>query len=80
MQSQSVPGTFPEGLGEPINTIITADSDSAVLVDSATDGGLQNYFESIGFAGECLGQHQGVDQSANLGDGNGYGELCSFQP
>ena len=29
---------------------------------------------SIGFAGECLGQHVGSDQSADLGDGNGYSE------
>jgi hypothetical protein len=24
-----------------------------------------------GLAGECLGQHEGSDQGANLGDGNG---------
>ena len=27
---------------------------------------------SFGFAGECLGQHSGSDQEANLGDGHGY--------
>ena len=27
---------------------------------------------SFGFSGECLGQHDGSDQAANLGDGNGY--------
>ena len=69
-----MPDTFPAGLGEPINTIITADSDSEVLVDSADNGGLRNYFQAIGFAGECLGQHEGSDQAANLGDGHGYCE------
>jgi hypothetical protein len=27
---------------------------------------------SFGFAGECLGQHSGSDQEANLGDGHGF--------
>ena len=27
---------------------------------------------SLGFAGECLGQHSGSDQQADLGDGRGY--------
>jgi hypothetical protein len=66
-----VPDTFPAGLGEPINTIITANSDADVLKDQQTDGGLRNYFFSFGFSGECLGQHAGSDQGANLGDGNG---------
>ena len=30
---------------------------------------------SFGFSGECLGQHSGSDQAANLGDGNGYSML-----
>ncbi|THH07272.1 hypothetical protein EW145_g3498 [Phellinidium pouzarii] len=67
-----VPDTFPAGLGEPINVILTANSDSAVLVDQESNGGLRNYYFAIGFAGECLGQHAGSDQEANLGDGNGY--------
>jgi len=33
---------------------------------------------SLGFSGECLGQHAGSDQAANLGDGNGACELVSF--
>ncbi|ETW81879.1 hypothetical protein HETIRDRAFT_318819 [Heterobasidion irregulare TC 32-1] len=66
-----VPGTFPAGLGEPLNAIILGSSDETVLVDQETDGGLRNYFLSFGFAGECLGQHSGSDQGANLGDGNG---------
>ncbi|KAF8466555.1 hypothetical protein DFH94DRAFT_780526 [Russula ochroleuca] len=64
--------TFPAGLGEPINVVLLATSDSAVLVDQENNGGLRNYFLSFGFAGECLGQHSGSDQEANLGDGHGY--------
>jgi len=67
-----VNNTFPPGLGEPINIVILASSSPAVLVDQQTDGGLRNYFLSFGFAGECLGQHSGSDQQANLGDGHGY--------
>jgi hypothetical protein len=29
-------------------------------------------YRSMEFAGECLGQHSGGDQLANLGDGHGY--------
>ncbi|KAF8895569.1 hypothetical protein BD779DRAFT_1434060 [Infundibulicybe gibba] len=67
-----VENTFPAGQGEPINAIISGSSDARVLVDAETDGGLRNFFLSIGFSGECLGQHSGSDQAANLGDGNGY--------
>lgn len=67
-----VNNTFPAGLGEPINVVLLGTSDSAVLVDQQNDGGLRNYFLSIGFASECLGQHSGSDQAANLGDGHGY--------
>jgi hypothetical protein len=66
-----VDGTFPPGQGEPLNIIISGKSDAAVLIDQSVDGGLQNYFVSLGFGGECLGQHIGDDQAANLGDGNG---------
>jgi len=67
----TVPGTFPAGLGEPLNVIITANSDPDVLKDQETDGGLRNYFLSFGYSSECLGQHLGDDQAANLGDGKG---------
>ncbi|KAF8963025.1 hypothetical protein BDZ97DRAFT_1732534 [Flammula alnicola] len=67
-----VPMTFPLGQGEPINAIISGNSDTRVLQDTETNGGLRNYFLSFGFSGECLGQHSGSDQEANLGDGNGY--------
>ncbi|KAI0249026.1 hypothetical protein BJV78DRAFT_1114121, partial [Lactifluus subvellereus] len=67
-----VNNTFPAGLGEPINVVLLGTSDSAVLVDQQTNGGLRNYFLSFGFGSECLGQHSGSDQTANLGDGRGY--------
>ncbi|KAJ3734315.1 hypothetical protein DFJ43DRAFT_962666, partial [Lentinula guzmanii] len=67
----AVEDTSPPGQQEPINLIISANSDSTVLEDGNIDGGLQTYFNSLGFAGECLGNHLGDDQSANLGDGNG---------
>ncbi|KAF8318960.1 hypothetical protein DL93DRAFT_2053999, partial [Clavulina sp. PMI_390] len=81
-----IPNTDPPGLGEPINVIISGDSDADVLVDSFNNGGLQNYFLSLNYTTECLGQHIGVAQAANLGDGLGpqnqtavirydYGEL-----
>ena len=41
---QQVPGTFPAGLGEPLNIIISANSDPDVMKDQETDGGLRNYF------------------------------------
>ena len=31
-------------------------------------------FRSFNFSGECLGQHDGAFQAANLGDGNNYGQ------
>ncbi|KIL66727.1 hypothetical protein M378DRAFT_346897 [Amanita muscaria Koide BX008] len=67
-----VDGTYPPGQGEPLNIIISGNSDAAVLVDQSINGGLLNYFQSIGFSGECLGQHAGTAQRADLGDGNGF--------
>ncbi|KIK90899.1 hypothetical protein PAXRUDRAFT_831276 [Paxillus rubicundulus Ve08.2h10] len=67
-----VPDTYPAGLGEPINAILSAYSDSTVLQNTLDNGGLINYYQSVGFSTECLGQHSGNSQGANLGDGNGY--------
>lgn len=53
--------------GEPINVIITGTSDRAIL----TDAGLEHYAMSLGFADECLKQHRGGAQRADLGDGAG---------
>ncbi|KAB5592825.1 hypothetical protein CTheo_3745 [Ceratobasidium theobromae] len=63
--------TYPAGLGEPLNVIISAKSDKDVLVDREDKGGLRNFFLSMDFSGECLGQHLGSDQKADLGDGRG---------
>ncbi|KAJ7028460.1 hypothetical protein C8F04DRAFT_65306 [Mycena alexandri] len=70
-QLTQAPGTNPPA-GEPLNVILAGTSDPAVLVDSGLDGGFRNFFLGVGFAGECLGQHEGAPQTANLGDGNGY--------
>jgi len=67
-----VNGTYPTGQKEPLNVIISGKSDARVLVDQQTHGGLINFFLSFGFSNECLGQHSGAPQQANLGDGNGY--------
>ncbi|KIK69902.1 hypothetical protein GYMLUDRAFT_67162 [Collybiopsis luxurians FD-317 M1] len=66
-----VDGTFPPGQGEPLNIIISGKSDAAVLIDQEDKGGLRNYWLSFQYAGECLGQHAGSQQAANLGDGHG---------
>lgn len=63
--------TFPAGLGEPLNIIISGNSDDGVLIDQSTNGGLKNYFNSFKYSTECLGQHIGSHQMADLGDGNG---------
>jgi len=52
--------------------IISGNSDADLLVDSSNNGGLQNYFQSLNFSGNCLGVTIGDRHSANLGDGNGF--------
>jgi hypothetical protein len=59
--------TTPEGLGEPLNIIISARSDPFVL----SPDGLTAYARSLGFDEECLGLHIGVLHTADLGDGAG---------
>ncbi|OWZ60285.1 hypothetical protein C356_00142 [Cryptococcus neoformans c45] len=66
-----VNGTYPAGMGEPLNVILSGDSDAEVLVKSVDDGGFLNYMLSAGLGEECLGQHLGADQEANLADGLG---------
>ncbi|KAF9262983.1 hypothetical protein L218DRAFT_959812 [Marasmius fiardii PR-910] len=66
-----VQDTFPPGQAEPVNMIISANSDGDVLKDEETDGGLRNYWLSLQFSGECLGQHAGNSQKVDLGDGHG---------
>ncbi|KAF8333440.1 uncharacterized protein EI90DRAFT_3052036 [Cantharellus anzutake] len=80
------PAEFPEGwrdpkigggsmidiatktLGEPLNVIVSAKSHDYVL----TDWGFRNYMRSLGYNEECMKQHRGGHQQANLGDGFGY--------
>ncbi|KAF9510980.1 hypothetical protein BS47DRAFT_1319355 [Hydnum rufescens UP504] len=54
--------------GEPINVIISSNSDSGIL----TDRGFRHYAKSLGYNAECLNQHMGGAQQADLGDGFGY--------
>jgi len=56
------------GLGEPLNVIISGLSSPDVL----TDSGILNFAQALGFSQECLDIHLGGPQSANLGDGNGF--------
>ncbi|WWC85601.1 uncharacterized protein L201_000465 [Kwoniella dendrophila CBS 6074] len=63
------PETTPANLGEPLNIIISNQSDPRVLVETMAEGGLYNYLEAAAFGGQCLGLHMGVEQQANLGDG-----------
>ncbi|BGP40153.1 hypothetical protein JCM10450v2_004132 [Rhodotorula kratochvilovae] len=72
--------TYPEGLGEPINVVVSADSDAVLLSpDGFYDWSLSLNFGSYlldsqqqgRYAGECLGQTDGERQAANLGDGSG---------
>ncbi|KAI1785747.1 hypothetical protein LXA43DRAFT_899119 [Ganoderma leucocontextum] len=55
------------GLGEPMNVIISGLSSPGVL----NLDGVINFARAIGFSEECLGIHLGDPFSANLGDGNG---------
>ncbi|KAI1796460.1 hypothetical protein LXA43DRAFT_987753 [Ganoderma leucocontextum] len=55
------------GLGEPLNVIISGLSSSGVL----NEDGLINYARAIGFSTECFGIHLGNPFPANLGDGHG---------
>ncbi|EIW82997.1 hypothetical protein CONPUDRAFT_88997 [Coniophora puteana RWD-64-598 SS2] len=57
-----------DGLGEPLNVIVSGLSTPDVL----TDDGIVNYARAIGFSEECFDIHLGGPQSANLGDGNSW--------
>ncbi|CDO78164.1 hypothetical protein BN946_scf184467.g3 [Trametes cinnabarina] len=56
------------GLGEPLNVIVSGLSSPAVL----NEDGLTNYARAIGFSTECFGIHLGNPFPANLGDGHGW--------
>ncbi|POY75219.1 hypothetical protein BMF94_1851 [Rhodotorula taiwanensis] len=59
--------TYPAGLGEPINVVISSESDGVLMFDE----GFFDYSQSLQFSASCLGQSGGLEQEANLGDGNG---------
>ena len=62
-----LPGNETIGLGEPINVILSGQSDASVL----TVEGFLRWVTSINFGVSCLGQANGTAQLANLGDGRG---------
>ncbi|KAJ9096443.1 hypothetical protein QFC21_005265 [Naganishia friedmannii] len=64
-------GTYPAGLGEPLNAILSAESDGRVLELNSDKGGFLNYMLSTSLGEECFGQNYGSTQYTNLGDGQG---------
>lgn len=60
-----------EGLGEPLNAVVSSDSDPFVL----TQAGLVDWLYSIQYSQEYGGISIGGPQAANLGDGQGLREL-----
>ncbi|KAN0140232.1 hypothetical protein V8E53_002128 [Lactarius tabidus] len=62
-----IDNTF-NGLGEPLNVIISGLSSPGVL----SDNGFVQFANAIGLTTECLSIHIGDAQAANLGDGNGW--------
>ncbi|KAJ9125206.1 hypothetical protein QFC22_000160 [Naganishia vaughanmartiniae] len=59
-------------LGEPLNAILSAESDPRVLEININKGGFLNYMLSTQLSEECFGMHDGGHQQADLGDGRGY--------
>lgn len=61
-------GNTASGLGEPLNVIVSGNSDAGVL----NQAGFEEFSRSFYFSpGSCLNISQGGYQTANLGDGNG---------
>ncbi|PWZ02991.1 hypothetical protein BCV70DRAFT_197228 [Testicularia cyperi] len=61
-------GGTASGLGEPINVIVSGESDAGVL----SQAGFEEFSRAFYFSpGSCLGITQGTPQTANLGDGHG---------
>ncbi|SNX81313.1 uncharacterized protein MEPE_00018 [Melanopsichium pennsylvanicum] len=61
-------GNTASGLGEPLNIIVSGNSDAGVL----NQVGFEEFSRSFYFSpGSCLNISQGGYQTANLGDGNG---------
>ncbi|SJX60023.1 uncharacterized protein SRS1_06437 [Sporisorium reilianum f. sp. reilianum] len=61
-------GNTASGLGEPLDVIVSGQSDAGVL----NQAGFEEFSRSFYFSpGSCLNISQGGYQTANLGDGNG---------
>lgn len=61
-------GATASGLGEPVNVIVSGQSDAGVL----SQAGFEEFSRAVSFSpGSCLGISQGTAQTLNLGDGNG---------
>lgn len=74
MLLQIIDVTYPMGLGEPLNIILSADSTPEVLIDTKDNGGLLNWFLALNFGESCLGLAATGGQKANLGNGQGISE------
>lgn len=61
-------GHFPGGAAEPINVIVSANSDPFI---TSSEDNFADYYMSLGFNRECFGFHSGDAMNANLGDGQG---------
>ena len=62
-------GNTASGQGEPLNIIVSSQSDPGVLYQA----GFEEFSRSLYFSpGSCLNISQGGYQTANLGDGNGF--------
>lgn len=61
-------GATASGLGEPVNVIVSGESDAGVL----SQAGFEEFSRAVYFSpGSCLGITEGNAQTLNLGDGNG---------
>lgn len=56
---------------EPVNVVISGNSDLRVLEDNMLSGGIYNYLAALGFSGQCFGLRMGNLQRLDTGDGRG---------
>ncbi|KAG7445563.1 uncharacterized protein BT62DRAFT_969236 [Guyanagaster necrorhizus] len=65
-----VPQTHPDGQREPVNAIISGNSDQAVLAQQSMDRGLMNYFPAVAISATGTNQHTSNSQQVDSGDSN----------
>ncbi|GAA6033707.1 hypothetical protein JCM8097_004392 [Rhodosporidiobolus ruineniae] len=58
---------FPPGVGEPLNVVLSANSDAFVK----TLDGLVDYMRTVPLVKTCTDEQDGESEKANLGDGSG---------